>query len=78
MQVLQELIKGFEGIVYSIAGCIMAAGFILICYVLTVMFDDKRRYDGGIKGFIKWIKDSCIPSEEEVKALEEGKEKQED
>ena len=78
MQVLQELIKGFEGVVYSIAGLVMAAGFVIFCYVFTVMFDDKRRYDGGIKGFIKWIIDSCVPSEEEKKALEEGKEKQED
>ena len=78
MQVLQELIKGFEGVVYSIAGLVMAAGLVIFCYVFTVMFDDKRRYDGGIRGFIKWIKDSCVPSEEEKKALEEGKEKQED
>ena len=78
MQVLQELIKGFEGVVYSIAGLVVAAGFVIFCYVFTVMFDDKRRYDGGIKGFIKWIKDSCVPSEAEKKALEEGKEKQED
>lgn len=42
---------------YVLLPCV-GIGFIVFCYLFSVMFDDKQTYDGGASDFFKWLKDT--------------------
>lgn len=46
---------------YFLLPCV-GIGFIVFCYLFSVMFDDKQTYDGGASDFFRWLKDRTISS----------------
>ena len=46
---------------YLLLPCV-GIGFIVFCYLFSVMFDDKQTYDGGASDFFRWLKDTTISS----------------
>ena len=42
---------------YLLLPCV-GIGFIVFCYLFSVMFDDKQTYDGGASDFFRWLKDT--------------------
>ena len=44
---------------YILLPCV-GIGFIVFCYLFSVMFDDKQTYDGSASDFFRWLKDTTI------------------
>lgn len=67
---ITELVSGSNSLFYTVGGI----WFLMVLYWLYVMFDDRQTYDGGFRGFIKWLLDSFKDSSPSKTESEEEKE----